>query len=71
MEISAQRKEKRIERTEKMFISESKGGALRKLLILPVAVEYEKAKANMDKGVLTIIIPKKEKKKIGKGVKVG
>lgn len=54
-----------------MFISESKGGALRKLLILPVAVEYEKAKANMDKGVLTIIIPKKEKKKIGKGVKVG
>jgi HSP20 family protein len=70
IEISAQHKQKKIEQTEKMFKSEKRFDALKRSMTLPVKVEFEKAKAEMDKGILVVRLPKKEKKKVGKEIKV-
>jgi HSP20 family molecular chaperone IbpA len=53
-----------------MFKSEKRFDALKRSMTLPVKVEFEKAKAEMDKGILVVRLPKKEKKKVGKEIKV-
>jgi HSP20 family protein len=70
LEIAAQHKEKKIERTEKMFRAERRFGSARRAFTLPVAVRPETSKAEFKNGVLTITLEKKEKKKVGKEIKI-
>lgn len=69
-DISAQHKEKKVERTEKSYRAERKFGSFRRFLTLPTKIDYNKVEAKFENGVLTIRAPKKEKKKVGKEVKI-
>jgi HSP20 family protein len=70
VDISAQHKEKKIEQTEKMYRSERKMGSFRRFLTLPAKVDFSKTDAKFENGVLTIKVPKKEKKKVGKKIEI-
>lgn len=70
MEISAQKKEVRKEKTETMFRAERKFGVLRRAFTLPVEVLPETAEANMEDGVLEIRFKKAKPKKKAKEIKV-
>jgi HSP20 family molecular chaperone IbpA len=45
-------------------------GAFKRFSSLPTRVSYEKADAKFENGVLTIVVPKKEKKKTAKAIKI-
>jgi HSP20 family protein len=70
VEISAQHKEKKVEKTEKMFRAERKFGAVRRMLTLPTEVEPETAKAKFEKGVLEIRMKKTKPAKKVKKIKI-
>lgn len=70
VEIAAQHKEKKIEKTEKLFRAERRFGAVKRAFSLPVAVDPDTAIAEFVNGVLTLKIKKKEKKKVGKEIKI-
>ena len=67
MEIIAQKKEERMERTENTFRHERSSGSLRRAFTLPQLVDAERAEAKLENSMLIISIPKlyaaKRKKK--------
>jgi HSP20 family protein len=65
IEISAVKKEEKIERTGRVFRQERKSGAIRRSFTLPSIVDPEKADAKLEDGLLTVVLPKiyQEKKK--------
>jgi HSP20 family protein len=70
IEISAQKKEIRKEKTETVFRAERKFGALRRAFTLPVEVIPETAEAKMEDGVLEIRFKKAKPKKKAKEIKI-
>ena len=70
LEITAQHKEKKIERTEKMYRAERRFGALRRILTLPVEVKVETSKTRFENGVLEIRFKKAKPTKKAKEIKI-
>jgi len=70
LEISAQQKEKKIEKTEKMFRAERRFGSMRRMLTLPTEVLPETAKAKFEKGVLEVRFKKAKPAKKMKEIKI-
>ena len=67
IEISAQHKEKKVEKEERMIRSERRYGAVKRVIALPVEVDPETAEAKLENGILEI---KAKKKKASKGKKL-
>ena len=63
LEIRGERKAEREENTEGYHITEARYGTFARSLTLPSYVDPGKAKANYDRGVLTISVPKVEQAK--------
>jgi HSP20 family protein len=61
--IKGERKEENVVSKENYFAQECYWGTFSRSFILPVAVDAEKAQANLRDGVLSIAIPKQEKTK--------
>ena len=63
VEISAAKRQEKVERGEKYFRQEKKAGALKRSFTLPATVDPSRIEAQLADGVLTIAMPKAEKKK--------
>lgn len=61
--VKGQRKEETTETSKDYFCQECYWGGFTRSYALPVAVDSDKAEANLKNGILTIIIPKYEKTK--------
>ncbi len=70
VEITAQHKEQKEEKTKTTYRSERRYGALRRFITLPTLVKFEEGKAEIKNGLLKIVLPKKEKKKASKKLEV-
>ncbi len=70
VEISASHKESKIEKARDVYRAERRLGTFRKFMTLPVEVDYKKAEAEFENGSLVVRLPKKEKKKAGKEIKI-
>ena len=66
MTISGEKKDEKEEEKEGYYYRESHSGAFSRSFTLPAEVDEEKAEADMDKGVLTITLPKIKPKKAKK-----
>jgi HSP20 family protein len=69
IEISAHKKQEKIEKTEKHFRQEMSTGSVKRAFTLPDKVDPDNAKAKLENGLLTIILPKlsigkKKRKKV-------
>lgn len=70
IDISAQRKEEKKEKTETMFRAERRYGAVRRALTLPAEVKPESSRAEFKNGVLEVRLKKTAPKKKVKEIKV-
>lgn len=61
--IKGERKVEREEKKENYHLMERSYGTFQRSFTLPASIEREKIKANYDKGILTVTLPKKEEKK--------
>jgi HSP20 family protein len=69
IEISAHKKQEKTEKTEKHFRQEMSTGSVKRAFTLPDKVDPDNAKAKLENGLLTIILPKlsigkKKRKKV-------
>lgn len=65
MVIKGNRQDPHLDPEKKYFYQECYWGPFSRKIVLPENIEVEDASAQMDKGLLTIKIPKSEKNKIG------
>lgn len=63
IEISAEKKKQTIQKDKSFFRQERSFGAIKRVMPLPYAVKPEEARAKFENGVLTIMMPKAEKRK--------
>lgn len=70
IEISATKRQEKVEKGEKYFRHEKKAGAIRRSFTLPTTVDSEKTKALFADGLLTILMPKSKEKKKRKKIEV-
>ena len=71
MTVSAQRKKKNIEKSADFYREEFLGESVSRWFTLPKEVNTEKSSANLDHGILTIVLPKKHPgKKKGKNIDI-
>ncbi|MEM5797520.1 MAG: Hsp20/alpha crystallin family protein [Candidatus Aenigmatarchaeota archaeon] len=64
LDISAEHKEKKIEKTEKILRAERKYGHVRRFVTLPTEVNLDNVDANFENGVLTIRLKKAKARKV-------
>jgi HSP20 family protein len=70
VEISAKRKEEKVEKEERFFRAERRVGVARRYLTLPTEVDVETAKTSFENGVLEIRFKKKRPSKKLKEIKI-
>ena len=71
MTVRAQRKKKNIEKSADFYREEFLGESVSRWFTLPKEVNTEKSSANLDHGILTIVLPKKHPgKKKGKNIDI-
>ncbi len=64
IEISAEKKREIVQKGKNIFRQERSYGAMKRVMPLPYAVKPEESHAKFENGVLTITMPKSERKKI-------
>ena len=70
LDISAEHKEKKIEKTEKMYKAERRYGGVRRYATLPVEVKLDNVETNFENGLLTIKLKKAKPTKKAKEIKI-
>ncbi|MBI2546880.1 MAG: Hsp20/alpha crystallin family protein [Candidatus Aenigmarchaeota archaeon] len=70
LDISASRKEKKIEKTGKVYKAEKKFGGVRRYVTLPAPVKIDDVRTSFDSGVLTIRLKKAKAGKKTKEIKL-
>ena len=70
IEISAAKRQEKIERGERYYREEKKTGAIRRSFTLPATVDPDRVEAQLVNGVLMVIMPKSKEVKKKKKVEV-
>lgn len=63
IEISAEKKKQLLQRGKNFFRRERSFGATKRTMALPYAVKPDETKAKFENGILTVVMPKAEKRK--------